>query len=463
MKAFKQIVKILFGIILAGGVAVGVLYWIKLPAIHVARGIACLVNETGEYGNPILEEAGWEKMIDRITGGAVRIELEGSFLTQEQKEALGMQVMVLLDQVERKMSITADTRLLGFDLGSMVLSGDEDTVYLELPGITDKVFWMGTKDFGARYQDSMWARWLKLNIDEDYELKFVPEWKSTQVEEFLKLCRAQIQTGRDMLSRNTFLMALLLNVKKAEAEPDCYVLTLPAELVNTHLDMVQKGIQSGKYGENVKTFWEELMSEMGGPNGNYHLSEDLKLLIRLDENDRIVGLRTAEALSFTETSLGITLELNLLGDEKTMDRLNGSVRFQNGQAERCYSFTREATPAGDGRRERWTLQTPKAEYTLDSSWYFSSKKFEIAVDKESKEGEAPYHVSMKGSLKAARGDSLVLNVDSLVFPFLGDKNLEMSGSLTMEPLAEKIVLPEGEIDFFGMSELDILAILLSRL
>ena len=85
------------------------------------------------------------------------------------------------------------------------------------------------------------------------------------------------------------------------------------------------------------------------------------------------------------------------------------------------------------------------------------------MDKESKEGEAPYHVSMKGSLKAALGDSLVLNVDSLVFPFLGDKNLEMSGSLTMEPLAEKIVLPEGEMDFFGMSELDILAILLSRL
>lgn len=466
MKAVKIMIKIFAGILLAGCAALGLLYWRKLPAIHVAKGLVNLAEETGEYGNPILEEAGWERIADRITGGAVRVDLEGSFLTQEQKEAFSMQAAVSLDEADKKMRIEADSRLLGFGLGSLMLAGDEDQLYLQLPGVTDQVFRIGTKDFGARYQNSMWARWLRFSIDEDYALKFVPDWKSTRLEETTKVWKEKIQTGRKLLSRGVYLVALVLDVEKAEAEPDCYVLTIPAQLLNGGLESVQKEIRSGKYGENVKAFWEELMSDMGIRSANLQLAEDLKILVRLDENDRITGIETAEPLSFTEASLGITIEAKLEGTEKTLDQVEGSVRFMKEQLEKSFSLAGKVTSLEDGRKEQWALKTPDTDYALDCSWFFDSKDFEITVQKEgAKERETgkPYQISLKGSLKAAREDSLTLNVDSLVFPFFADKTIEMSGALTVEPLTEEILLPETGVDFFGMSELDILAILLDRL
>ncbi len=486
MKVLNIIRDVLLGILLALLVFAGAFYWVKLPAIQVAKGIAALVQETESYENPVLEDVNWPALADRVILEGAHVHLEGSASALDQeKETFGLDTDILLDRAEKELFLTTNSRLFGWDMGTMELSGDENNLYFAVPDLLEETFRIGTQDFGEKYQDSLWADWLKWEVEPDMKLNLFPDWGNGRLEEAVSLWKERLETVKGLIG-HPYLVALGLKAKRTE-EKNVYLLTLPGEWVATGMEKFKGEILDGVYGTTLQELWETLAqeearalansgegnaatpradaevgdSDAGDANAGEVNAEDINLLVSLDAQGKIVKLVTARGIRMEDSPV-IYLEMELSGTERALDALALSLTLEGGDEVAAMTAERKAEPEEDGGSEQWKIEWagdwPALEdgspnqgtLALDDSWKYSDKAFSLKFT-STRPGEDAKEIGAEGSFRdVVPGESATLQMDSLTFPFLGTQTVEVSGTLSLEPLRTEITLPQGGEDFLGM-------------
>lgn len=500
---------VIAALLFCAAAAVGIWYWRKLPAIRVMRGIANLTEEIKAYENPVLKEAGWEEICSRLESGAVHIDADVELVTPKigitipgvgLKSSIGLSGRLELsggiDQQKQLLNGSVKLHMLEQEVMNMDVAADAENLYVTLPALFQDTLRMGTTNFGADFNASVWHELMGMTLPEDYQLTIFPQkTQETTAETGNIFSRAAVFSRSAAFAGGVAVTSSgrILETERSGQQQVCkgYFVRIEPETADIILTAVREELQSRSGGK--------LPGAAAFPDGN--LAGEIKLEIYLDAKDRIVQLKTAEPVRFLNSAAAMEFTVDFSGTQRTADEIYCRIaiaRDGDGQSDDGRSGAVQDGAAGElliawkgeptdisckkQLEVQWIpaqafdstggLLSPETlsvenisiesvsmeSVSMESNWDYSSGSFDIAA---SWSNEASYDMKLQGALEAvSAGEAVRITLD---FAEIGKKDkapVRLSGMLSVEPLSEEIIIPEESVDLFSLSVLDMIKLLM---
>lgn len=453
--------------------AVGIWYWRKLPSVRVMRGIARLAEEVKEYENPVLQEAGLEEILKQLQYGAAHVEADVEL------ETPGIRISIpginlesrigLKGRIELEGSMDQQSQLLGSSLKlhmadkeviDMAVAADAGNLYLTLPALFQDTLRLGTTDFGAKFNDSIWHELTGWTLPEDYQLViFREDMQETMAEAanvFEPELYEQLFSKTGMLARSITITSAgkIMEIERDGKQEACkgYFVSIEPETADRMLMAVREMLRSRTGGK--------LPEAADFPAGS--LTGEVKLEVYLDAKDRIVHLNTAEPLRFSNPAAVMELTVGLTGTVRTADKVECRINMVQDAKEGELIISWNAEPGESSCKKQLEVESTLAQekkFYMESEWDYASAGFNIAAAYSG--ADSSYDIRLQGALETVTtGEAVRIALDSAEIQKDDKEPVALSGSFLVEPLSEEIMIPEESVDLFSLSVLDMIKLLM---
>lgn len=437
----------LLGIITVGGLGFARTI---MPKWRLTKGFFNLGKELTEYYNPVLAEAKFDQLWQKLQNGATHTVAEMDVsLPGKKVSTLGLKLDKSTDRQKRLLKTKGEISLFGKDGLDLEVAMAGEDLYLTLPALSSKALKLDADSLVSGFNDSLLAKLTGWNIPEDY-LEFIfgdflaqdgEAEASDNVRKLLAGAFLAGSMGQEKVVPNTEAdVRKFLSQVEVTALQDRYTLNLPGDAVN------------------------QLFAKLGqilGSDKTVRFQEQLLFDIYLDQDHRIVRINTPEALRDPESGVKVEFSLNLLGEERTVDTVTMTMyvtdESQAGAPKEAEVILRwkgmpeqrdtlaqggssgvlslEWKPVGEDAS--W-LDAGSLELCFD--WDYSGKAFHVTGEQQ-KQGKK-LACEMQGNLlDVLPGERVQVNVETLRVIREEKEICTVAGLLMLEPLSEEIVMP----------------------
>ena len=449
----------------------------KQPQWRLTKGLVNLGTELSRYHNPVLAEAELDQLWQKLQNGATHTVAEVDVsLPGKEVSTLGLKLDKSTDRQKRLLKAVGEINMFGKDGLDLEVAMKGEELYLTLPALSSKALKLDVNSLVSSFNDSFLAKLVGWNIPEDY-LEFIfGDFLEPTAGSEASGAEAAGESARDSDTVRGLLAGAFLagsigqrgSAHESEADvrdflEEVEVIASGKELTieNSFREIQWIGYTLKLPGEAVNQLFAKL-GQILDSEKTVRFKEQLLLDIYLDQDHRIVRIATPEALTDLESGVKIEFTLDLLGEERTVDAVTMTMYVTDetqtqdpkeaevtlhwkgmpelkGQGGSKGDLTLEWKPARDGAS--W----PEAgSLKVTYEWDYAGKAFAVTGEQQ-KQGNK-LACEMKGNLlDVLPGERVQLNVDTLRV-IRGEKEIcNVAGLLMLEPLMEKIVIPEDSV------------------
>jgi len=468
-------------------VAVGTMAYRRLqPRWKLTKAFINLGNELESYENPVLTELSLGEIGQLMASGATHTVTELNVtLPEKENSILGVTWDKSTDRERRLMTADGVLGVFGAKL-RLKVAADEKYLQVTLPDILNDSFQVDMEKAVDGFNSSWLSKLIGWEIPEDYlEIIFGQVTEGTGPETATEADTASVTASiRDMLTKALAVGGIQIFLPEERKENVRYFLENVEMSVTGDAITIQKQnreIVCDRYEITVGAkLAEQLLLHVGEMmNGNTMSEEILDILhcrvmedvvakVYLDSSDRIVCLTARgtfaeqskddddEAAMVAENGLMLELVLDLMGEERTVDLVNGTLNMSKtgeGQVLQeaivCFDFQGLAQEQGCESRlfvhwkpvqgnlkesEEWMEEK---EWQLVSQWDYRNSAFMIDAS-QTKAGKS-MSFDIQGEIRnIVPGKSFQLNVDSMLVKRQERELCKITGSFFAEPLTVEI-------------------------
>lgn len=467
-------------VIIAAVITAGAVYLWKRPQVRISQGLLNLTRELAQYENPVLAQADfnhiWQELQEGATHSVADVEVT---LPDKENSLLGLKLDKAIDKKQQLLKTTGEISLFQKEILNLEVAMEEKDLYLSLPKLSSKALLVDADRVVSGFNTSLLAKLTGWEISEDY-LQMIfgqmtegmestvksdasenAEDNGDSIEWAGKLIAGVLSVGgfesadANEDSIRSFLKdvnitdlkkTITLEAEQGQITADGYCIEMPGEPLNQLLLKLQEmpGMEAGMAEDN------SMVKELSG----YRFGDTVNLEIYLDKDNRIVRLATVEALTDQQNRKVELLQFELLGEERTIDAVVGTLRMAQGQQNTELQLSwNGALPDGGCITDisiTWkTVQDDtvlsKEAISVSSEWAYAGGGFDIDAEYV-KEDEAKA-CEIQGSLTdIVSGESLRVQVDSMQVFNNGEEVCKLSGSYFVELLKENITMPTEYVD-----------------
>lgn len=479
-------------------VLVGVLAWRVFrdplagtdPQKLYEQGMDIMAKEMETYNSSISEDIGFDEITAFQRENPMQFQADMTFVLPESYDYENIDFDINMDLVtdwkNKKASAELGVGAYGMTLpiGELVTDGASNSIFFQCPIVSEEVYSVELTDFGKKFNESAWARFLESELPEDYTMELFSEnMEAAETEQsqaelsdiFAKFTDA-LQSARELTA---------VREKKAvwigDKEVKCsgVAIRIPKESINEYLKSLKDDIMGSQYyqevldsaaarnalsGVDLEKFKQEA-DEMMELFLGLQLEEDFVCHTYFDAKGRIVNISTPQDIPVEGDGVdAIAMDFNFTGEERAMDTISGRFYFKSSSDEVYIGIDRSAKVSEEWYKEDIELSLGETGQVEDlivkykNDWNYQEKSFDIllALEAESEElsisGSGEFQNIEKGKGYTLKLDNVTLNIDD-------EDLLIMSGSIATEPTDKEVEVPALSIDFLDMSMEDIEALI----
>lgn len=393
--------------ILAGAVLAAGRNPLKKGLVELSEELTALEAERGEYF--------WTDWINQI--GSENMQMEYSLniggIPELESMTVGIDGETKRDMAEKLFDTEVDISIANVRFAEALLSGTEDTIYLQVPKVWNGSIVWDTADLGGQWNDSALKKSMESLAGENLEIE-----PRIDVDLFRKFSVEPFSIA-DFLEENSDAMQDLYKnmevttVEKAKEE---------GMFSEAQADSLRDISLQNEEGETIETTcYLAVLPEAEMRRIFPETEGDIRLCVYLDSEKRIVRISTLPEEIFVTDFWKGKFAVNLAGAENVTDRVEAEI---NG--------------AIDG------LQTSEIEGTIAIEKQKGEPgSYRVEWDNALKQGEDVWDFSLEGSVKG-ENDRLSIDVENFLLKCSDEVICRGSGKTAFEPLEEQIKMPSGE-------------------
>lgn len=393
--------------------AVIVVFIVKVMNIEstLVKGVRNLTQEMSER-RQLWEDATGNTLMNELN--KVKTTMSFNVSGDELPVTIGIDSTVLRDGDRREVRGQFDCSVMNTDLFGMELYGGDDKIMLSVPDFLERNLEFDAEGIDTQYNNSLLAEKFGTMESEGISLDLFPEESHFMwTELFLDWQEAAENKDPSKELPEIIIEELEEKAEISIAEKDdkkyqCsqYRITVPQE----RLEGVFEDGMAAESGTEMDTAIE--------------LSQDMKFLISIDENDRIVQISLEDPLILSMKAQGYEIPVEL----------TGKVSF-----------------AGEGRAIDDILVDVETEVSLKAVKTDESVLIPFRSDYYDDDETLGMHMGMEIVYEESDA-SVIANLDELTFS-VDDMDYKVTGKMTTEPLREEIKPLAGEtIRIFEITE-----------
>ena len=480
---------ILLTVVLVLALIGGLLYYFvwRTPQRRLARGLINMTAEMQDYGNPVMAEIDLAEIINnRRESGSFDLRMNLGLPWLADIPTIGLDIVRDYDYEAEEMQASFDISTYNVPLFESKVTVIEDMMYLEIPDVLSHSYSVNLSTFGEDYNNSAWAEIVPMQINDDFSYDFFARYETGEDESLVKLRRelaevfiadlAEIQDNmvieesgdKKKIERNGKTVTcegILVTLDKNDLEKivdDMREVILESDYVE---ELIEEAIRSSSYYDGRGEF-KKLLRALMEEEFNLKLRDDLKICFYLDSKDRILAIETYEGIELKNSGIdNLRFSLEFTGPERTLDHIAGEILFEAEGYEFTIETEREAKLTKDTYentfRANISMEGVKEQIEIEyvSSWDIKEKEFDLRFVFDAPAGDMK--VNAKGAFsEIEKGEAFTLKLGSFNMSADGETLLTLSGSLSLQPLESSIQAPDDSLDFFGLNQFEILALVM---
>ena len=492
--------------VMAAVSAAGVFYLWKRPQLRITQGLLNLTQELAQYENPVLAQAGidtiWREMETGATHSVADVEVT---LPEKDNNLLGLKLDKSIDKEQQLLKTIGKVSLFEKEILELEVAMEGNDLYVSLPGLSSKALLLDADQIVSGFNTSLLAKLTGWEISEDYLQIIFGQMTEGMESTKLEITEPEIteleitdpegteakeseqegleETGRSVEWASKLIAGVLSiggEIEEANEESiqsfikdtDITDLKKTITLEAEHGQIAAKGYRIEMPGEPLNRLLSKLqqtlvtetdVSESGANDTesnspiavilSYRFGETVTVEMYLDKDNRIVRLEAAETLEDRENKK-VELQLDLLGEERSIDAITGVFLIGREQQGTAVNFTWNGTLVDGGRitdcSVSWEtmengVSLSEEKLLLLSEWSYSSGAFDIEAEYLKEQEKKACDI--QGSLAdIVSGESLRIEVDSMQVFSNGKEECSLTGFYRVELLREDITMPTEYVD-----------------
>lgn len=467
----------------------GLLYYFvwRTPQRRLVRGLTKMAEEMQDYENPVLQEIDFTEVLNnRVDTGTFDLSMNIDLPWRADLPTIGLDIVRDYDYEAEEMQASFDISAYNVALFKSKLTVIEDTMYLEIPDVFSHSYSVNFSAFGENYNNSVWAKIVPIQIDDDFNYDFFARPEAGEDERLVKLRRELAEVFVADLAEIGKNMVIEESGEKKKIERNGKTVTCEGILVTLDRDdleeivddmrevflesdyveeLIEEAIQTSDY-YDARGEFKELLRELMEEEFNLKLKDDLKICFYLDNKDRILAIETYEGIGFKNSEIdNLRFFLEFTGSERTLDSVAGEILFEYDGHEFTIETEREIELAKEIYEKTFTaaisMEGVKEQIDVEyvSSWDIAEKEFELDFIFDAPSDTLS--MSAKGAFsEIEKGEAFTLKLGNLNLSMDGETLLTLSGSLRVEPFEGSITAPDDSRDLFGLSQFEIIELVM---
>lgn len=436
----------------------------RSPELRLKMGAANLLQEMAQYKNPFFEKIDFDAINELKKTTPIHTNTDVSITVPESEVSnLSFCVDALTDIGEKKAQFDISAGVYGFDVSIAELTASADTLYLKFPVLLKDTYSLGLTSLGEEFNNSEWASLWEIELPEDYSIElFRTEREADSSEGLLDI----IRKSGGVIKKNTVYERL------EEKRDGCsgVRLTVSRDAVNNYMESLRNDIfESDFYADYVETLTdgagivvsESRCAEMKDTLDMIieeitavRLDADYVLDFYFDKKGRIVNISTPADIAL-QGGGAVAIDIDLLGEERTMDIIDGGIYAKNGERISYIGIKRDAEVSDVLYNEKLelTLQTDSHNDDMTFSYVNAIDKEDMCFDMEL-EARIPdntVRVEADGEFTdIVQGESCTFRLNNSSLAVDGETLGYAAAVIVLEPSDEKLTLPEDTVDLLKM-------------
>ena len=467
----------------------GLLYYFvwRTPQRRLARGLANMAKEMLDYGNPVSEEIDLAEVINnRTDSGTFDLSINVGLPWLADLPTVGLDFVRDYDYEAENMQMSFDISAYNVNLFESRATVIGDILYLEVPDILSHSYSADLSNLGKDYNNSAWAELFGIQIDDDLSYDFFVRPEAVEDESLDKL-RGELaavfaadlaKIGDSMVieksgeslkiernGKSVTCEGILVTLDKDDLEEmvdDMREVILNSDYVE---ELIEQAIQSSDY-YDARGEFKELLRELLEEQFNPELKDDLKICFYLDSRDRVLAIETYEGIKFKNSMIeNLRFSLEFTGSDRTLDNVAGEILLEYDGNEFTIETEQEVKLTKEIYEKTFTasISVEGVKEQIDigyvSSWDIADKEFDLEFTFDSPSDTLS--MNARGAFsEIEKGEAFTLKLGSFNLSADEETLLTLSGSLRMEPFEGSITPPDDSRDFFGLSQLEILGLVM---
>lgn len=447
----------LIAIIIAAAVlllaAAGLLVYLLLantPEAKLKKGFANLAKEMAAYGNPMNEAVDFDAIADRMLTGATTLKLSLNVTAGDDSDTVGVDIVRNYDYPNRQMDTDFSISAYNIDFLQGNLKAKDDILYVSMPDIVKDTYSVNLATLGEDYNASDWAWQFDMDVDDSYSLDLFPGEANSETDLALtadveKAIRRNLRhLAETMIVEDS---GTAVEIERAGKTITCNGIrvVLDKDAVNRLLEDLEEVVADSPYAEAMQDVFA------------VRLMTNLEIYVYLDGKNRIVNIATPRRIGLQDsliTNFGFSLVFS--GDERTLDKVTGTVKLLSDEGESVITIDRQARLKKGICKDVWKIGFEeegtdiKMDMGYESSYNLDEQEFGAVL--EVKMYDNILRMEIAGSYEdVVKGERFTLNLGKMNMLMDGETALKMSGTVSVLPFEGTITVPSAAKDLFSLS------------
>ena len=436
------------------GIGIGVLaYYRNSPSYKINKGLQNLTNEIAQTKNPLAEKVGIEDILLMMQEEGSHVETKLNVPMEVPllgKTTVGVDTDIYHDMPGKEMSADTSFSVMNWDVAHLNIYANDEVICFSIPELFMEDMYIENENVVSQYNDSVWSGLFSPSKMEDFSINLFPDASESISMRDLKNTTTVMEDFEDDFN------ALRAGMTIGKVERGLYRVTFSEKATDRLLkDMFES--YAIKYGA------EEALQEF--KVYKKLIASDVNILLEIDGSNRIESILLENPVDMLDSEASLEGEIFFLGETKSIDKIQGKIEVNgvDGQS-RGVLWQIQQTSDDDKYQVDMDLKLTEEEETI--------RKMKCVMDCDAVDDEFYMMISMKdevdemefvveGSIDdIVQGESVGVDLEKLVVSRDGEKRLDVTGNVSIEPLT-KAVNPsvEPETAFFEMTSADFLFIL----
>ena len=409
-------------------------------------------------------------------------------------DTVGIDFTSHVNRPEQKSETTFTLSVANVDFLELQTALIGDNLYMALPGLLSDTYEMNLKTIGKDYQGSVWESLLGADLDEDFSIDVYNDKEEDNASTEETLARGT-QFAKEMLAVIDRHKEALRKASVYKQQKGYITVTVDKDAVNDFMEDLGRAVTDsealndaideyidGQYAaisylqvseeelQEMKDDAKEEITDAIAEVFDISLKEDAVIRFSIDKSGKLTGIETEEDILLDNTGVsGIGFALNFNGEKNSTEDITGrwNVEMTTGETTECeLHYTAERT-----KEEDVITYTLRADFTdadgekssgdfaFHSTFAKADKEFSVSV--KIGDGSENLSLDIDGAFTDYKaGESFEITFGNILLEEDGKTVFKATGSYKIAPYDGEINTPEGTVNVFEMSQMDIYSLIL---
>lgn len=484
------------GVLLIGLAAIAAVMMLRVkPEVRVANALQNFVEESEAYENPLLEEVGFDQIfnVHREDGLSMDVQMKitpQKLLTDEIPDlaivsAMGINLWYGYDYQNKAMNMDIGVDYSNVELFQFQMAANEDEVFVELPDLLSSPLKMPAIGFSEAYNRSELSTMLEMTLEEELDLDFFVEYEESNEEgPYSKEFIEAIDVKTEELLSSVVIMesdtAIEMEIDGKMRTCDGFEVTFSVAELNDIFDLAQEEIINGPYGqamreqmnitysyltdEDREEMWQSVIEIF-----DTRITDDVTLILYLDNHDRIVHVTTRENIIFShvDSDLEIGFKIDYKGEERAQDSMYGILDIMIDEVVITTDFVVDREVNDEKHVQNMGLdifiqdgewEEENINVSYNNEWDLTDKSIDWEFTIESDDLSVTTEMTAEIT-DIVQNESCTINIGSFKLGSSYGDILKLNGSIKAEPLSQELDMPRNALDLFDLSEYELMTLM----